>query len=365
MVRPNHNLKLNTGLSSKEARLSLILLSFFIALVHLFYFGYFLIRHFHAIAIYNFFAVVVYILCHVFVKKCKFPVAIYLTLTEILIQTVLVAYFLGNESGFYLFNLIVIIPILFHNNENNLLGSQKLGKLFFAILLDMVSFYLAYFIHLNYVPVYCIKENEIQLFYLINSGIAFIALLIMGYLGMKSAFNIAKSTLIDNRRLNSIASTDSLTRLLNRRSMNERLSDFYIKFEQEGVPFSVLMLDVDFFKQINDNYGHSVGDKVLVNLSDVIKSKLRYGDYASRWGGEEFLVALSAAGKGEALSVAERIRVAIMETPTVLQDGRTVNCRVTIGVATIASGMTVEKVIGEADEKLYLGKKSGRNRVVV
>lgn len=120
-----------------------------------------------------------------------------------------------------------------------------------------------------------------------------------------------------------------------------------------------------FFKKINDNYGHSVGDKVLVNLSGVIKSKLRYGDYAGRWGGEEFLVVLSDAGKGEAVSVAERIRIAIMETPTVLQDGRAVNCQVTIGVATITSGMTVDEVISEADKKLYLGKKSGRNRVKV
>lgn len=365
MVRGNHNSKLNSGLSSKEARLSLILLSFFIAIVHLFYFGYFLIRNFHAMAIYNFFAVLVYVLCHVFIKKCKFPVAIYLTLTEILIQTILVSYFLGNESGFYLFNLIALIPVLFHNNENNLLVPQKLGKLFFAILLDIVSFYLAYFIYLNCTPVYHMKESEIQFFYLINSGIAFIALLTMGYLGMKSAFNIAKSTLIDNERLNSIANTDPLTQLLNRRSMNERLLSFYRKFEKEGVPFSVLMLDVDFFKKINDNYGHSVGDQVLVNLSNVIKSQLRYGDYAGRWGGEEFLVVLSSAGKGEAVSVAERIRVAIMETSTVLQDGREVNCQVTIGVATITSGMTVDEVISEADKKLYLGKQSGRNRVMV
>lgn len=365
MPKNKQRLKYNNKLSARETRQSFALLSVGISLLHLFFFIFFLFNSYTVMAVYNFITVFIYILCCVLVFRYQFTVAVTLTLFEILIQTILSSYFLGNSWGFYLYNFIAIIPAIFQSNQEDLLTPKKFGKLYFLIIMDMISFYIAYYISLTHEPVYKISANQDRFLFLVNSVVSFLSLMVIGYMVIKSAFSIAKSTLIDNKRLNSMASTDHLTGLLNRRSMGDKLSALYQRFEKEGSPFSVLMLDVDFFKKINDTYGHATGDKVLINISNIIKEGLRYGDSGSRWGGEEFLIALSEVGKGEALSVAERIRIAIANTPTILEDETVIECKVTIGVATIRSGVGIEELISEADKKLYLGKKSGRNRVVV
>lgn len=365
MPKDNSKLRHNNKLSLRETKQSLSILSVVVSLLHLFFFVFFLYHSYMIMAVYNFVVVFIYIFCYILVIRFDFIVAITIALLEILIQTVLASYCLGNDWGFYLYNFIAIIPAIFQYKQEDLVKPKKFGKISFLIILDMISFYAAYYFHIDHTPVYMTKEGQAAFFYILNSGFSFLVLMIIGYMVMKSAFSIAKTTLMDNKRLNSMASTDPLTGLLNRRSMSAKLEEFYERFEKEGSQFSILMLDVDYFKKINDTYGHAIGDKVLVNMSVLIKAQLRYGDFASRWGGEEFLVVLADAGKGEALSVAERIRLNISETPTVLDNGISIAYHVTIGVATVSSGIDIEDIINEADKKLYHGKKTGRNRVVV
>lgn len=365
MEKNSSGLNSDPKITQTETKRFLGLLSVAVGLLHVFFFSFFLYHSYTVMAFYNLAISFVYLLCFFLVFKNRFLIAITIALIEILIQTFLASYFLGNAWGFYLYNFIAIITAIFQSNQEELIKHRKFGKLFFLIAIDMISFYLSYYLGMVHVPIYQTKANHSFVFYILNSGFSFVVLMLIGFMVIQSAFSVAKSTLMDNKRLNSIASTDPLTNIMNRRSMSDKLEEFYESFERAGTPFSILMLDVDYFKRINDTYGHAAGDKVLIDLSKLIKEQLRFGDFVSRWGGEEFLTVLSGAGKGEALSVAERIRLTIAETPTVLEDGTVISYQVTIGISTVASGLELEELISEADKKLYIGKKSGRNRVVV
>lgn len=158
------------------------------------------------------------------------------------------------------------------------------------------------------------------------------------------------------------ANTDALTGLLNRHALNQLLSEQIIAGERRRTAFSLLMMDVDFFKTINDTYGHDVGDLALQHVASVISSQVRDGGQCARFGGEEFVVLLPATDTAEAMVVAERIRVAIEGAPLKKPvHGITVS----IGVATYHSGMTADELLKAADNEVYTAKENGRNQVRV
>ena len=161
------------------------------------------------------------------------------------------------------------------------------------------------------------------------------------------------------RQLDRLARVDPLTGLSNRRDLNERLLAALATVYADRAPLTVLMIDIDRFKQINDAFGHEAGDAVLVSLAQSMRSLIRVGDTVGRWGGEEFLAILPNADAAAALRIAERLRTEIEQHPP-LVDGARVT--VTIGGAVWTSG-TVAELIGRADDALYLGKRAGRNTV--
>jgi diguanylate cyclase (GGDEF)-like protein len=126
------------------------------------------------------------------------------------------------------------------------------------------------------------------------------------------------------------------------------------------------MIDIDFFKRVNDAYGHQVGDAVLRSVTDRIRVLLRAGDVVGRWGGEEFLVLLADADRDGAAEVAERIRMSIARSPLDAGNGYGVPVTVSIGVAVDpAPGVSeLNELVGAADAALYRAKAEGRNRVV-
>ena len=158
-----------------------------------------------------------------------------------------------------------------------------------------------------------------------------------------------------------LATHDGLTGTLTRRAALEACAVEWERWKRYGTPFSVLLLDVDHFKRINDQWGHQAGDKVLADFSSRTASNLRKPDRLGRYGGEEFLVLLPESSHAPALATAERLRHAAEQAPhTPLQPG----CTVSVGVATAhAADSGVDALLARADAALYQAKHEGRNRV--
>ena len=161
-----------------------------------------------------------------------------------------------------------------------------------------------------------------------------------------------------------LAMHDGLTGLLNRRAIEEHAENELDLARRKNYPFSVILLDIDHFKSVNDQYGHSVGDHTLRHLAEILTSNQRQYDHIGRWGGEEFLVVLSNTKISEAILVAERLRVATGEKNFSLEDGKCLTVQISLGVA-CASGPypSLAKLINAADLALYQAKQAGRNRV--
>ncbi len=177
---------------------------------------------------------------------------------------------------------------------------------------------------------------------------------------------VALHNALEHEQLQKLAALDPLTGLLNRRFGLVRLAEEYSRAVRRNAPLGVLMIDIDHFKQVNDTYGHMAGDRVLKNITAQIRSAMREGDIALRYGGEEFLVILPGASKDDVFIIAERIRHAVREQKTGYGDQQ-IGATVSIGVdAMPESGVGSElELIGNADEALYRAKRAGRDRVLM
>jgi diguanylate cyclase (GGDEF)-like protein len=167
----------------------------------------------------------------------------------------------------------------------------------------------------------------------------------------------------NERRLTELSIRDSLTSLYNRRYLEKTLSGEIEAARTLKSPLSVLVLDVDHFKEFNDIYGHLEGDKVLIGLGRIMQRCSRKGDRPCRYGGEEFVLVLPGAALKEAYTVAERIRFMFSRKPFAYDNGRPVYVTVSIGVASLEKGESAEELVRRADEAMYQAKASGRNRV--
>lgn len=165
--------------------------------------------------------------------------------------------------------------------------------------------------------------------------------------------------------LDNLATTDPLTSAWNRRSLEQEFKRLLASCSRKQQTLSVLMLDVDHFKRINDQHGHIVGDEVLRNLIGIAKSEIRCDDYLARFGGEEFCLLLPDTSEAEAAIVAERLRSAYLSQAMFI-DGRTINSTISIGVASSEhAGLNFLPLLESADAALYQAKQTGRNKVVV
>lgn len=166
-----------------------------------------------------------------------------------------------------------------------------------------------------------------------------------------------------NRELEQIAAFDSLSGLLNRRSLFQRISVEIERSIRLDVPLTGLMIDIDHFKDVNDNHGHQCGDMVIREIGARLQADLRKYDYAGRYGGEEFFVVLSNSTEQQAASIAERFR-RHMEEAMVTCAGESIHITVSIGVARYRPGESHEAWIERADRAMYQAKQQGRNRII-
>lgn len=167
-----------------------------------------------------------------------------------------------------------------------------------------------------------------------------------------------------DEQLQRLASEDPLTGLYNRRIGMEWLQQGLARSLRSHRPLSLMMIDIDHFKQVNDNYGHLNGDRVLVELAALIKASVRQYDFAVRYGGEEFLIVLEDCALETAQLLAERLRQMAEAHRIVIDSETTITFTLSIGVAELA-GEAMDQLIGRADNALYQAKRTGRNRVVL
>lgn len=159
--------------------------------------------------------------------------------------------------------------------------------------------------------------------------------------------------------LEHLALTDPLTGLGNRRSMERELDSRLHEWRRDGTGFAVLFADIDFFKQVNDRFGHDVGDEVLAMVARTLTFGLRAGDVVSRYGGEEFVVVLRVPG--ELRETAERLRT-LVEASRLVAARQSVEVTISLGGAVVGPGDDAESLLRRADAALYAAKRSGRNR---
>lgn len=166
-----------------------------------------------------------------------------------------------------------------------------------------------------------------------------------------------------NLNLRVIATTDALTGLSNRRHFTEQAERVIERAVFENAPLSLLMLDLDHFKRINDTFGHPAGDRVLRRFAEILQREVRPGDLCGRFGGEEFLVLLPSANMAEARTVAERLRQSVAAEAIDLGEQET-RITVSIGIAHLGSSAdNLHSLLQRADRRLYAAKAAGRNRV--
>ena len=169
---------------------------------------------------------------------------------------------------------------------------------------------------------------------------------------------------INNAKLYELAVTDSLTKLFIRRHFMQRLEEEFRRSKRYGHKLSLLMMDLDHFKDLNDTYGHQAGDMVLVETSKVFKRSIRTSDIAARYGGEEFCIMLPETNTTGALCIAERLRREVENANIYFQDNN-IRTTISIGIATFPNDKpeTPQELIRKADEALYKSKNLGRNIV--
>jgi diguanylate cyclase (GGDEF)-like protein len=159
-----------------------------------------------------------------------------------------------------------------------------------------------------------------------------------------------------------MAITDGLTNLANRKQLDTVLAEELPRAQRHGRHLSLLMIDIDHFKKVNDTYGHLTGDSVLRGLAQALQKRLRPNDKLARYGGEEFCLVLPETSLSSAVRIAEDLR-AIVANQAFAAEGQEIHVTVSMGLAAAKPIMTVEQLYKAADDMLYKAKNSGRNRV--
>lgn len=166
------------------------------------------------------------------------------------------------------------------------------------------------------------------------------------------------------RQLENIAFQDPLTGVANRRSGESRLQAAMMEFNQVGLSFGIVFLDIDYFKRINDTLGHDIGDQVLRMLAQTLKVNLRQHDMVSRWGGEEFLLVIRDVDEKHLKKISEKLRLLVSQAG-LKTESEQVSITVSMGATLVKKGDSLEIITRRADALMYESKQNGRNRVII
>lgn len=257
-------------------------------------------------------------------------------------------YFELSANSIMLFTTFYLIFVTQKNSTN------KSGFYYYTSIGFTFVYFGLFILTLNYVYIYSEEAVKVSVKLLLVFGYALLAI------------GVSKWVKYNETRQGELsiqANTDELTGLLNRRSFTKYMEFEFKNAQNDSQSFSLIIIDVDYFKLINDSYGHLNGDEVLKNLAHVLKKSVRSADKVSRWGGEEFAILLPATKLIHAINVAEKIRKVIEEQ--IIHVNKTeINITISLGVSEfINTDNRIENIIDRADNALYNAKNNNRNCV--
>lgn len=260
---------------------------------------------------------------------------------------------LGWSTGIQNYIIILLILCYFSGNKH------KMFKQIYTILLVVFRLHLYFYCTKNTLILSNLKSNN--LLQITNTIIIFSMIAIVMYI-FSSDSQALEMKLIDyNNQLIAQANTDALTKLNNRRKGREYMEHLLAHPSDNG--FSVCICDIDFFKKVNDNYGHDVGDLVLLSLASTLKNETAQNGFVARWGGEEFLIVYPNCNGDEAKIRLEALRKKIKDIRIKVGE-KEISITVTFGLAEYDFNGDIDSIVKEADSKLYIGKEAGRDRIV-
>lgn len=318
-------------------------------LIHSLYFCVFCLYTVQSLALVNFLSTCFYAF-FLFVRKDTSEKTILISYFEILIFSFVSNWAVGSDTGFFLYavGMSASVFYLVPSYENKRFVFQTIG-----IILALLSEWLvrhngAFFPDVQQRMVH--YQTSLYLVnLLITSAISLFATIL---------YSKRRDTMEEFLRYNMYH--DALTGLYNRRFLERQMEQNAENLKKDYV---ICMLDIDFFKKVNDTYGHAVGDVVLVKLSEFLKEVAGAENLAVRWGGEEFILYFQDASVDSIKPLMEDLRQRVESTVIETAEHR-IQITITVGISTGSSGRNYQRAIKRADEKLYLGKQQGRNRVV-
>lgn len=295
-------------------------------------------------------SVAMYAVAYVLLGRRRNRPAVVLVWLEVLIHSVAGSLALGWDSGYHYF-LMLFIPALVLGTPRR---KAQLGTATVILLYAGL-----YALCQTVGPMSALTPLQSYITMWIN-----IALVFAMFYSVADFYR--RQVLAAERRLMEMATIDPLTGLANRAQFHLRahaaLNPGHAAAKAAARPMALVLADVDYFKRINDEYGHDAGDKVLVRLAELMKSELAESDVLARWGGEEFLALLPLRDGVSAADVAERVRQAVASVQIDV-DGRLLNVTMSFGVAQVDALQDLQQATRRADEALYASKRAGRNRV--
>lgn len=322
-------------------------------LLHVFFLLLFFYLGIHALVALNVLSCVIYYLSiRLFIKTNNtvgakdFRLLAFINLVEVIAHAYIVCVYIGIDSGFHYYILMLTVVPMING-----------GVAFYANFLRLVIIASAFCILLTWlnheVPIYQLDPILLTIMSIFNASI-----LIFG-IGVV-LLNVLFILLKEKQMLSELATTDKLTGLFNRHGFMKFVAQEFGDDENRIDALSILVLDVDFFKEVNDQYGHQCGDFVLSQLAKLMRKVLRKHEMIARWGGDEFIVLLPDTDERELANLAERLRQEVAQSAFTYQNLQ-LSVSVTIGGTTYQPGDSFDLLTSRADRALYEGKNAGRN----
>ena len=332
-----------------------------VGIIHLIFAIMFLIMGNKFLGIYNVVAFVMYLILDTFVKMKKFKTVLFIASFEVLAHGLITAFLIGLNTGFTLY-YFSMIPWVFYMVLAWNAFEKKIRISLIYTGLYMICMLAAYISTFVIEPAMRPEKGWALAFTIVNVVLSIVAMTEALILLDWDVMHKSEKMQNLNSELDEKANIDPLTKLYNRRYMNQKLEDLLVNLSKEGNIFGLIMGDIDNFKKVNDTYGHDFGDEVLKAVAAALKKSTRDDDVVCRWGGEEFLIAINGNRK-ITIDVAERMRTAVSEI-RIPAGNDVISITMTFGVTESIPGFNADKLVGIADENLYKGKTSGKNKVV-
>ena len=307
---------------------------------------------------YNYFSVTFYAVMYILLrcKKIGKTPFTYLVLAEIIIHACLGAYYIGWVAGFTQI-MLCIIPIPFFITPNRKAIPYALSSL------DVVMFIIMRIIMTSRVVPYSFSTHKVNIVYIYNTVCSFVIIIYVSSIYIFTNEHNKREAQAQNEKLQKLATIDPLTQLFNRRAMMDFIKMIESNCRRTGNGYSLCLGDIDDFKQVNDTYGHDVGDKVLRSVSDVIAQNVPSEGYVCRWGGEEILFVVPNIDTESCEKIAKNICQKIHKC-TFEENSQKFNVSMTFGVYSVTSDENYDEGISKVDKLLYKGKSQGKNCVV-